>query len=83
MTDYFASGEIFHLRLLLPSEFYADFFSCDKVSKVWLEKISCRYKLFHDGGPSHIETNSLIHSANQWTGFFIIGTSAATELSFK
>ena len=73
MTNCFASGEIFYLRLFLPSEFYADFFSSDKVLKVWLEKITCRYELFHDGGSYHIETNSLIYSANQWTEFFIIG----------
>ena len=30
---------------------------------------------FHDGGSCRIETSSLIFSANQWTGFCIIGTS--------
>ena len=29
---------------------------------------------FHDGGPYHIETRPLICSANQWTGFYMIGT---------
>ena len=38
-------------------------------------------KLFLDGGPlNHIETSSLISSANQWTGVFIIGTSIMKEL---
>ena len=33
-------------------------------------------KLYHDGGPYHIETNPLICRSNQWTGFRMIGTSA-------
>ena len=36
-------------------------------------------ELFHDGGPYHIETSPLICRANQWTGFFMIGTSAMEE----
>ena len=32
-------------------------------------------ELFHDGGPYHIETSPLICSANQWTDFYMIGTS--------
>ena len=27
-------------------------------------------KLFHDGGPYHIETNPLICTANQWNGLY-------------
>ena len=37
-------------------------------------------QLFHDGGPYHTETSLLICSANQWTGFYIIGTSVMKEL---
>ena len=37
-----------------------------------------RYLTFHDGGPYHKETSSLI--ANQWTGFHMIGTSVTREL---
>ena len=36
-------------------------------SKFWPE-------LFHNGAPCNI-TSRLIYSANQWTGFYIIGTS--------
>ena len=32
-------------------------------------------QLFHDGGPYHIENSPLISQANQWTGFYMIGTS--------
>ena len=35
---------------------------------------------FHDGCSYHIETSPLICSANQWTDFFMIGTSAMKEL---
>ena len=37
--------------------------------------------LFHNGGPFHVETSPLSCSANQWTGFYMIGTSIMTELS--
>ena len=39
------------------------------------------FKYFHDGGPYHIETSPLIYKANQWTGFYIIGTSVMKELN--
>ena len=29
--------------------------------------------LFHDGGPYHIETSPSLCSADQWTGFYMIG----------
>ena len=38
-------------------------------------------KLFHDGGPYHIETSPLTCSANQWTGFYMIRTSVMEELN--
>ena len=37
-------------------------------------------KLFHDGGSYHIETSPFISSASQWTGFYMIGTSAMKKL---
>ena len=36
--------------------------------------------LFHDGGPYHRETSPLLSSANQWIGFYVIGTSFTKEL---
>ena len=36
--------------------------------------------LFHDGGPYHIEISPFICSANQRTGFYMIGTSVMKEL---
>ena len=38
-------------------------------------------QLFRDGGPYHIETSPLVCKANQWTGFYIIGTSVLKELN--
>ena len=35
--------------------------------------------LFH-GGPYHIGTSPLIYSANQWTGFYVIGGSAMKKI---
>ena len=32
-------------------------------------------QVFHDRGPYRIETSPLIRSANQWTGFYVKGTS--------
>ena len=40
-------------------------------------------QLFHDGGPYHIGTSPLICSANQWTGFYMKGTSVIKELICK
>ena len=34
----------------------------------------------YDRSPYHIETNPLISSACQWTGFYMIGTSVMKEL---
>ena len=38
------------------------------------------FKLFHDGGWYNIETNPLICSANQWTGFYMISASVMKGL---
>ena len=38
--------------------------------------------LFHDGGPYHIETSPMICRGNQWTRFYMIGTSVMKELDF-
>ena len=35
---------------------------------------------FHDRGPYHIEASPLVCSANQWTGFYKIGTAVMKEL---
>ena len=42
---------------------------------------SAMIKLFHDGGPYHIETSPLIYRANQWSGFYIIGNSVMKDLT--
>ena len=36
---------------------------------------------FHDEGPYHRETSPLICCSNQWTGFYMIGTSDMNELN--
>ena len=38
------------------------------------------YCFFNDGGPYHIETGPSIFAANQWTGFYMVGTSIMQEL---
>ena len=38
-----------------------------------------KHWLFHDGGSGRIKTSPLICSANQWTGFCIIGTSVMED----
>ena len=37
-------------------------------------------QLFNEGILFHIETSPLIYCANQWTGFYMIGTSIMKEL---
>ena len=34
---------------------------------------------FPDGGPYHTETSTLVCTVNQWTGFYMIGTSVMKE----
>ena len=43
----------------------------------------CKNEIYiiHDGVPYHIGTILLIYSANEWTGFYIIGTSIMEELN--
>ena len=36
--------------------------------------------LFHDEGPYHTETSPLVCLANQWTCFYMTGTSVMKEL---
>ena len=46
--------------------------------------IRTRYhQLLDDRGHYHIETSPLICIANQWTGFYMIGTSIIKELNIK
>ena len=40
-----------------------------------------RFLLFHDGGPCHTESSSMICSANQQTAFYLLRTSAMKELT--
>ena len=37
-------------------------------------------QLFHDESPYHVETSPFICFANQWTGFYTIGTTVMKEL---
>ena len=45
---------------------------------VWYESVI--FKLFHDGGANHEETSLLLCIANQWTTFYMKGTSVIKEL---
>ena len=52
---------------------------------VWLVVINVPKKslqLFHGGGLYHIETSALIYIANQWTSFYMIGTSVMRDKGF-
>ena len=53
-------------------------------SSYWLQiEFFNFFKIFHYGGPYHIETSPLICRANQWTGFYMIRTSVMKELNFE
>ena len=39
------------------------------------------FNTYHDRGPYQIETSQLISTANQWTGFYMIGSSVMKELA--
>ena len=44
---------------------------------------AAQHHLFYDGGSCLIETSPLICSANQWTGFCIIGISAIKDSRYS
>ena len=57
---------------------------CGTIIKKLIKNISAIIlEFFHDGGPYHIETSTLICKTNQWTGFYMIGTSVVKELNCK
>ena len=57
---------------------------CGTITKKLIQNISAIIlEFFHDGGPYHIETSTLICKTNQWTGFYMIGTSIVKELNCK
>ena len=56
--------------------------SLNSLSSLPLNSLTFIYALFHDRDPFHIETGPLISSANQWTGFYMIGTSVLKELKY-
>ena len=42
--------------------------------------VTIDYELSHDGDSYHMETSPFICTVNQWTGFYMIGTSTMKEL---
>ena len=50
---------------------------------IYLTTLGGLPELSPDGGPYHIETSSLIFSANIWAGFYMKGNSAMKELKHK
>ena len=55
-----------------------------RVTKILGQKKYTERKIYiYDGGPYHIETNPLICRTNQWTGFYMIGTSVLKEFKGK
>ena len=51
----------------------------ERLDRATLGNVITTY-LLHEGVPYHIETSLLIFSANQWTGFYIIGSSVIKEV---
>ena len=69
----------------LENQNFPDIFRCRNWTLVWNGLMSClcftfHYLLLHDGGHHHIETNSFIIYLNEWTDFYMIGTSVMKEL---
>ena len=57
--------------------FLSVFFTCHII---WGFNKREGYYLFHNAGTYHIETSPLICCPNQWTGFYVIGTSVLKKL---
>ena len=62
----------------LPENFH--FFIFFEGATALLRPLQARATFFHGGG-YHIETSPLSCTANQWTGFYMIGISVMKELS--
>ena len=43
-------------------------------------QLKLNLNFFHDRGSYHIETSPLLCSANQWTGFYMKGTSVMKDI---
>ena len=43
----------------------------------------CRFKSAHDVSPNQFKTSPLICRANQWIGFYVIGTTVMTALNLQ
>ena len=76
---------IFYSSCLTPLPIKTFVKSSQKSTTVYLNfieraKSDFRKYLSHDVDPYHIETSPLICRANQWTGFYMIGTSVMKEL---
>ena len=65
------------LNLRLKYGFGSLFYVCEEYTSTF-----SIFDHFYDGGPYHIETSPLICRANQWTGFYMIGTSTIKELIY-
>ena len=65
-------------RKSLIASVKAQVFHCCTIM-ILSKEVTSWYKLFHEGGLCHIETSSLICRENQWTGFYMIGTSVMKE----
>ena len=61
---------------LLPQAF----FSTPLSRLVWYLHVQT-IQFFHDGSFYHIKTSPLICSSNQWTGFYMTGTSVMKKLN--
>ena len=60
-----------------------DFYSVEVGALYWHSKYPWKrhYQVFDYGGPYHVETSPLICSENQWTSFYMIGTSVMKWLN--
>ena len=66
------------IKMTLSHCFHWNFPLTESVIKV--DCLISRYELFHNRSPCSIETSLLICSANQWSGFYKIGTSVMKGL---
>ena len=76
-TTFFSQNPLFFCFALMQLSFWQSQKMQGRYTVTWLNMSN---ELFHDGGPYHIETSPLIYTANQWTGFYMIGLSAIKVL---
>ena len=63
---------------------WLDFLACKLLVQMYLMPTRNKWLIkliFYDGGLYHIEISPLVFSTNQWTDFYMVGTSVIKKVN--